>query len=138
MHIRLSLIIALLISPLVSLCAGQETSGIHTFAKNTPPAPAAIQQALVKLHDAGVIDDLKVWTDYATSGVDVESDKIQALIIAVANKLDHAESFDDAIRILGDKKVFANPGLWKSLASREIVKSDLVALLVVTLAKNFK
>ncbi len=135
---NLALSAALLAVPLVSDHSGPENLGIRLVAKETQTDPAVLQAALTKLHDAGVIDDVKLWTEYSTPGTTIESIKIQELMIAAANKFEHVDSFDSAMEVLKTNKVFANAEFWRSVTGRPKVSSELTALLIVTLARTAK
>lgn len=135
---NLALSTALLAAPLTSYHGEPENPGIRPIAKETQTDPAALQDALTKLHDAGVIDDVKLWTEYSTPGTTIESIKIRELMIAAANKLEHVDSFDAAMEVLKTNKVFANAEFWRSVAGRPKVSGELTALLIVTLARTVK
>lgn len=138
MFAHFALSVALLTTPLLISRNAPNSSEVHPLAKDTQTDPAALQDALTKLLKAGVIDDMKLWTEYCEPKTSVESFKIRDLMIAAANRFEHVDSFDAAMEVLKTNKVFANPEYWRTVAQRPKVSGDSTSLLIMALSRSFK
>lgn len=100
-------------------------------------ANPAVAEAIEKLAEKGVIEDKQYWLDNVRDTGFIPGDKISDLIIRSANTLQPADTFENAIDILIQKKVLASPALWQDIArSGKNCPGRQVGFLIQSLAKK--
>lgn len=104
---------------------------------DNPDDSAALEEAIKKLTDLGIIQDPEYWLTNARAGRLCDLDHVDHLVLAGARQFADVDSVEQAIDMLASNGVIRSPDYWRSSehTSRGGVRGNIVAHFITSLAK---
>ncbi len=132
--LTLSLVMSLLSAQAAFVARPEHTSRL--MAEQAATDPAEFEAAVNKLHELGIVSDPQYWIENVKPGKFIASTEIQPVVIAAASKFEPVTTVEEAITVLGERKVLMNREKWNDLATKPKIASGVTFLLFMALAKS--
>ncbi len=133
-----SVVCLFLMQPWTDAASEQPSFGETDVTRSGKMDAATVEQAITKLRDRDFIADAELWIAQAQPKKFINSDQLRAVVIAVANSMERAETVEEAMDVLAKRKILMNTEKWKSDLQKPRIAGNVAALLLITLSQKIE